>query len=211
MPPPLQGGFSACSSIDCSARLFLYSIASPACLTASASPNCLKPSPQPALQFPSAWSVLISYRQWRTSQACDLRRSRAWAANGLRCHCAPASVPLWVGARRYAAKISVGAIKTKRLHLCNFQHARPPHPPPAAFSAAAGPNGCGKSSLLDAVLFAFAAPARSFGVTSLTELANSDSSEVGVTGCKDAGGQKPAGHSGSFAGCIADMPAVVLC
>ena len=42
----------------------------------------------------------------------------------------------------------------------------------------AGPNGCGKSSLLDALCFAFAAPPRTFAAASLADLANSDSSEV---------------------------------
>ena len=46
----------------------------------------------------------------------------------------------------------------------------------------AGPNGCGKSSLLDAVCFAGAAPPRSFPGGSLAGLANSDTSEVGAAG-----------------------------
>lgn len=63
-------------------------------------------------------------------------------------------------------------------------------PPPAALPpppAPAGPNGCGKSSVLDALLFAFAAPTKTFGVSSLTELANSDSMEVGGLRCHGAG------------------------
>ena len=42
-----------------------------------------------------------------------------------------------------------------------------------------GPNGCGKSNLLMAVCFAFAAPASTFNVGQLAELQNSDSTEVG--------------------------------
>ncbi|PRW20630.1 putative polyamine transporter isoform A [Chlorella sorokiniana] len=45
-------------------------------------------------------------------------------------------------------------------------------------NAIVGPNGCGKSSLLDALCFAFAAPPRTFAAASLADLANSDSSEV---------------------------------
>jgi hypothetical protein len=41
-----------------------------------------------------------------------------------------------------------------------------------------GPNGCGKSSLLEALCFAFAAPLRSFGVAALADLANTDSVQV---------------------------------
>ena len=41
----------------------------------------------------------------------------------------------------------------------------------------AGSNGCGKSSLLDAIQFAFAAPARALGVPQLSDLRNSTSQE----------------------------------
>ena len=64
-------------------------------------------------------------------------------------------------------------------------------PPPAP--ACAGPNGCGKSSLLDALCFAFAAPLKSFSVASLADLANSDSSEVRCGWDQVPRGRLPAG------------------
>lgn len=80
--------------------------------------------------------------------------------------------------------------RRQRFALADFPLPLPPirlaAAPALEHAAAAGPNGCGKSSLLDAVLFAFAAPARSFGVSNLTELANSDSSEVGALGVRQA-------------------------
>lgn len=51
---------------------------------------------------------------------------------------------------------------------------------PSLAHPCAGPNGCGKSSLLDALCFAGAAPPRSFPGGSLAGLASSDTSEVGA-------------------------------
>jgi predicted ATP-dependent endonuclease of OLD family len=44
----------------------------------------------------------------------------------------------------------------------------------------AGENGAGKSTLLDALLFCFAAPASLLGVSSLSDLRNTASHEVGL-------------------------------
>ena len=45
-----------------------------------------------------------------------------------------------------------------------------------------GPNGCGKSSLLDAVCFALGAPARALGVDHLRSLHNTECAEVRAGG-----------------------------
>lgn len=48
----------------------------------------------------------------------------------------------------------------------------------SGLNAIVGPNGCGKSSMLEALCFAFAVPPRALGASSLSDLANSDCSKV---------------------------------
>lgn len=106
--------------------------------------------------------------RWPSSNACSSagygpRPSATWAATGWTLSSRPGWWQSWVRGHRCH-------LRAAHLIAVLGPSLRPFLP--------AGPNGCGKSNLLLALLFAFAAPFSSLGVSQLAELQNSDSTEV---------------------------------